>query len=296
MGAARPTALYDEVRRHCAAIAGSARWVTIDVRAGTPSAGVAGLDAGLHLLDAAPEHVARYVLVLDAINFGSGWFPTLRHPAGESPTTTITRRLTQHARDRGEPWTAAELRALGAAELAEVLDQPAGHPLLEHYATALHQLGAWLGERPALEAIEAAGGTADELARTLAAAMPYFEDPGFYKRAQITANDLVLAGVVAYPDIDALTVFADNLLPHVLRVDGVLSYLPELAALVDAGRPLVAGGAMEREIRACAVHACELLSARLGVPPRTLDNWLWNRGQSPPYSDRPPHLTYTVAY
>jgi hypothetical protein len=53
---------------------------------------------------------------------------------------------------------------------------------------------------------------------------------------------------------------------------------------------------MEREVRACAVHACELLSHRLGVPPRTLDNWLWNRGQQPPYADRRPHLTRTVFY
>jgi hypothetical protein len=49
-----------------------------------------------------------------------------------------------------------------------------------------------------------------------------------------------------------------------------------------------------REIRACAVHACELLAGRLGVPPRILDNGLWNRGQARPYSERPTHRTHTV--
>ena len=53
--------------------------------------------------------------------------------------------------------------------------------------------------------------------------MPFFDDPGFFKRAQIAANDLVLAGVAEFADIDRLTVFADNLLPHVLRLDGVLA-------------------------------------------------------------------------
>jgi hypothetical protein len=289
-------ALYDEVRGHCAAIARSARWVTIDTSAAAVAPGVAGLDAGLHLLDAPREDVARYVLILDAINFGSGWFPTLRQPTGESPTTTITRSLTEHARSRGEPWTAGELRGLDHAAVAAVLDQPPSHPLMDLYAQALNQLGAWLAGRTALESLDAAGGTADGLARALAAAMPFFDDRGFFKRAQITANDLVLAGVVSYPDIDALTVFADNLLPHVLRLDGVLAYAPELARRVDAGRPLAAGGAMEREIRACAVHACERLAAQLGVPPRTLDNWLWNKGQARPYSERPPHLTETVFY
>jgi hypothetical protein len=126
--------------------------------------------------------------------------------------------------------------------------------------------------------------------------MPFFDDVGFYKRAQITANDLVLAGVAAFGDVDRLTIFADDLVPHVLRVDGVLTYAPELAARVDAGLPLPAGGGMERELRACAVHACERLAARSGVPPRVLDNWLWNRGQTAPYRDRPAHVTRTVFY
>jgi hypothetical protein len=58
---------------------------------------------------------------------------------------------------------------------------------------------------------------------------------------------------------------------------------------------------MEREIRACAVHACELLAARAGVPPRVLDNWLWNRGVellrdgSGAGAGRP-HRTRTVFY
>ena len=97
-----------------------------------------------------------------------------------------------------------------------------------------------------------------------------------------------------FPDIDRLTIFADNLVPHVLRLDGVLVYSDELAHAVDAGCELPAGGEFERELRGCAVHACELLATRLGVPARALDNWLWNRGQHPPYSERPAHITKTV--
>ena len=89
-----------------------------------------GLDPELHFLDAPTEDVARYVLILDTINFGSGWFPSLRTPAHESATTTITRRLTSHARRRGEPWTTTELRALDARQVAQVLGQEANHPLI----------------------------------------------------------------------------------------------------------------------------------------------------------------------
>jgi Potential Queuosine, Q, salvage protein family len=49
--------------------------------------------------------------------------------------------------------------------------------------------------------------------------MPFFDDKGFFKRARITANDLVLAGVASFADVDRLTVFADSLLPHVLRLE-----------------------------------------------------------------------------
>ena len=141
----------------------------------------------------------------------------------------------------------------------------------------------------------AAEGSAELLASQLVAGMPMFEDPGFYKRAQIVPSDLTLAGVADFDDIDALTIFADNLVPHVLRVDGVLRYSDELAAAIDAER-LLPPGDQEREIRACAVVACEAIAADLGVPPRVLDNWLWNHGQQPRYKAIPRHRTRTTAY
>ena len=227
--------------------------------------GRAGLDPGLHLLDAPREEVARYVLMLDAINFGSGWFEEL----GTS-TDALTAALTAHG--VREP-----------IDVAEVFGLPAEHELTRLYGEALRQVE---GFDPL------AFGTADALARALAA-MPFYADVGFYKRAQITANDLVLAGVASYPDVDRLTIFADNLVPHVLRVEGMLSYAPELAARIDAGEELAQGSREEVEIRACAVHACELLAARFEVAPRILDNWLWNRGQDLPGR---PHNTKTTFY
>jgi hypothetical protein len=125
--------------------------------------------------------------------------------------------------------------------------------------------------------------------------MPFFDDQGFFKRAQIVPNDLALAGLAEFEDLDRLTIFADNLVPHVLRVDGVLVYDEELARRVDAGELLEPGGA-EREIRACAVHACEQIAADLGVAPRILDTWLWDRGQEPAYKAIPRHRTRTVYY
>jgi hypothetical protein len=279
--------LTDRVRLHCAGVAATARHVSIDLTAEIAPGGVSGLDETLHFLEGAPEDVARYVLILDTINFGSGWFGEL-----EATTDGLTERLTAHARAEG-PWTAARLRALDALEVGLTLGLDPQHQLTRLYSAALNHLGGFLGHRPIENVL---GDSAEDLAERLAAGMPFFDDRGFYKRAQIAANDLHLARVVQYEDVDRLTIFADNLVPHVLRFDGVLTYSDELAASIDERRPLLAGGEFERELRGCAVHACEALAARLEVPPRLLDNWLWNRGQHPPYSERPAHITRTVYY
>jgi hypothetical protein len=289
-------ALTDDVRRHCAEVAAGARWVEIDLEAlgriepGPPPE----LDRERHYLDGPPEDVAAYMLTLDAINFGSGWFPTLRKRPGSSGYYTIAWALADHFRAHG-PWTGAELGALTAGEVSRVLEQDPGHELMDLYAQALRSLGGFLGARSALDVVAGAKGSAERLAATLASEMPFFDDRGFFKRAQIVPSDLALAGVATFHDLDRLTIFADNLVPHVLRTDGVLRYHPELAARIDR-QELIAPGRQEEEIRACAVHACELIAQRLATPPRVLDTWLWDRGQQPRYKALPRHRPPTVVY
>ncbi len=131
-----------------------------------------------------------------------------------------------------------------------------------------------------------------------------FEVP-FYKRAQITCADLATAfegrGPGAFADLDRLTVFADNLVPHVLRREGVLRYGAELLARIERGDLIDAGSAEEVEIRSAGVHAVErmcALLARRGTPceARQLDSWLWHRGQSPRIKAAPRHRTRSVYY
>jgi hypothetical protein len=304
--------LLDEVRSHCATIASQARCVRIDEDATSslapdPGAPPAALDPESHYLEGEPADVADYLLALDAINFGSGWFPTLRKRTGiGSPPTrtlsgyfTVAWALADHVRAHGAP-TAAWLRQVSAREIAAILGQPAEIELMSLYAQALRELGRFLGERRALDLVAACGGSAERLAEALAGRSPrggmaMFDDRGLYKRAQIVPSDLALAGVAEFDDLDRLTIFADNLVPHVLRCEGVLVYDESLAARIDAGDLLPLGGP-EREIRACALHACELISRRTGIPPRLLDVWLWNRGQAPEYKARPRHRCRTVFY
>ncbi|HEX6713024.1 MAG TPA: queuosine salvage family protein [Thermoleophilaceae bacterium] len=288
--------LCDRVRENAAAIAAEARHVSIDLdRVGAIEPGPPPeLDPERHYLEGSRDDVAAYLLTLDAINFGSGWFPTLSKRPGCSGYYTVSWGLADQWRSNGR-WSNEELRAMKADTMADVLGQERGHELMGLYAEALRQLGEWLGDDPPLLRIEsAAAGSAEALAEALRA-MPFFEDAGFWKRAQITANDFQLAGILDFEDIDRLTIFADNLVPHVLRLDGVLVYDDRLAGWIDSGE-LLPPGEEEREIRGCAVHACELIARDLGIPPRDLDVMLWNRGQGERYKLRPRHRTRTVYY
>jgi hypothetical protein len=288
--------LTDEVRRTAESIAAEARWVRVDEGAlgAVQRAPQPQLDPSAHYLEGSEEDVATFLVCLDTINFGSGWWPTIRKRHGMSGYFTMATGLAERFRAHGA-WTPAQLRAMRTEEIADALGQARDHELMALYAQALRGLGRWLGERTVLEAVRAADGSAERLAEELVTGMAMFDDRGFYKRAQIVPSDLALAGVARFRDLHRLTIFADNLVPHVLRFDGVLRYDERLAAHIDAGRPLRMGP-QEREIRGCAVHACELVAQRLGVSAQTLDHWLWQRGQAPEYKARPRHRCRTVYY
>ena len=95
--------LCDEVRRSAAAIAAESRLVRIEldrlgqIEPGPPPV----LDPERHYLEGSREDVARYVLTLDSINFGSGWFPTLSKRPGCSGYYTVAWALADRFREHG---------------------------------------------------------------------------------------------------------------------------------------------------------------------------------------------------
>ena len=86
-------------------------------------------------------------------------------------------------------------------------------------------------------------------------------------------------GLAPAADLPVLTLFADNLVPHVLRLDGVLAFDDDLVARIEREELLEHGSPEEVEIRACAVHAVELLvAAHEATTATAVDNALWHRG------------------
>jgi hypothetical protein len=303
----------DELREACAAVAGQARHVAILTEAIPVYAAKlrAAADPTPQPAPATPaerEARAAYWLTMNAINFGSGWFPTLRKRDGLSGYNTIAAGLRDQFDHHGG-WTGAQLTQLDAAILGPVLGQAPDHELMALYADSLRDLGEHVtnehGGRFAAVS-DAAGGSAVTLARHLGS-WPSFADTSdyaemhlpFLKRAQIAAADLHRAGVGEFADLPRLTMFADNLVPHVLRLDGILLFDPGLVARIERAELIEHGSPEEVEIRACAVHAVELLVAA-GPEPRlsaaVVDQLLWERGQLPQYKASPRHRSRCTAY
>lgn len=317
--------LFDQVRNSCRAVAEQASHVRIDFdridayAASLPLEETAKpeLDPACHYLGHGEDTVG-FILTLDAINFGSGYFPHLKKVPGRSGYFTVATRLFNHYHNRG-PLSPEDLVRLTADDcLAVFVQDPANAPVLKlmaHFATALNDLGQYVLERYQgrwVDMVESAGGSAEQLARMLIH-MPYFNDVAsyrgmpvaFFKRAQITAADLSVAfsgkGVGRFDDLEQVTIFADNLVPHVLKTDGILIYDEGLSARIDRGELIPAGSEEEIEIRACAVDAVERIKSacrRTGRPITSmgLDYLLWNRGRQPYYKSFPRHRTRTVFY
>ena len=102
-------------------MAAAAQQVRIDtaalreVQPGPPPA----LDPERHPLELSEADLATYLVTIGAINFGSGWFPTLRKRTVDgrpvSGATTIAWAVTDRFRAHGA-WTNGELRAMPAGE------------------------------------------------------------------------------------------------------------------------------------------------------------------------------------
>lgn len=323
--------ICDLVRTSCSLAARRGDWVTIDddrlrSLAVDPTLATEEQPASSADGDEA-EAVAATTIIVNAINFGSGYHDVVEKLPGRSGASTMAERLRRRlASIRTEAGAIRTdwLHGLTALECAAIFGQRLDHDeqaeLMALFASALTDLAHFVDDGfdgSFLAVVEAADRSAERLAESLLA-MPFYRDRAkldgtgidgatvhFYKRAQITAADLArdLAGhpTVAFTDLDSLTAFADNLVPHVLRIDGVLRFDPVLASRIEAGELLPPGSPAEIEMRACGVEAVERLvaeRARQGQPTRAmdLDLALWTRGGGPAYKAVPRPRSRCVYY
>jgi hypothetical protein len=304
-------ALVDDIREGCAWVASQATYVTTAEDAIPAYAAVLPApddgEPDPPLVSGPPEQLAAFHLALDAVNFGSGWFPTLRKREGRSGYWTVALGLRDRFARHGA-WNAHELQAITPAEIAATLGQDPGHELMALFARSLADLGGHIANDHAgrfLGPVEQANGSAVALSEQLSG-WRSFADTSLYagrcipfsKRAQIAAADLHHAGAADFSaDLDRLTLFADNLVPHVLRLDGILRFDPAFTARIAAEQLIEHDSPEEVEMRACAVHAAELICReRPDLSPQRVDRLLWTKGGGARYKAVPRPRARCTAY
>jgi hypothetical protein len=278
-------------------------------------------EGNIHFFDGSTKTVA-YFLVLDTLNFCFWPYPCT--PRWE--ITIDSESLSgyyglaaslKRAVLTGTPLdSAGYLASMNLAELEHILDGRGELQLMQDRLRSLQELGRLLlgsfgGE--AWKLVEAAGGSALELVRLLAANLHSFRDEAvyqgrkvcFYKRAQILAADLFGAFGGKkwgdFSDMEQLTAFPDYKLPQVLRHLGIFRYAKELARKIDSFSLIPAGSPEEVEIRANTVWAVELLRQELSRSAKErrayeIDWILWNLGQYDAFRQKPYHRTVTIFY
>ncbi|MDD9900090.1 MAG: hypothetical protein OXT65_03850 [Alphaproteobacteria bacterium] len=314
--------LPDAVRRHARFIMEQAEHVRINHDAIAPytqklldTYNVITTHDDNHLKTQDAERTAAYIIALDSLNFGSGYFRQARKDGAHFDygvfSSGLKRGFQTGIFDTPEKWAVAKPQDFYTLYSISQGTSAAIDDLFSLFAKHLQETGQRIIDNyggKSMNMVDAANGSAAKMAEMLAA-WPTFHDYATYKgrngpvlkRAQILPADLYLAGLGNFTDIDTLTIFADNRIPHVLRCDGVLSYTSVLADTIDRLKPLPSGSTEEIELRAASIHAVELMRDAVRdmghhVNTMNIDHLLWNRGGEPALKSRPTHRTLTIWY
>lgn len=275
------------------------------------------LDDTHHYISENPEHLAAYVLALEALNFGSGYeedliaegWPRIDNSLYFTVATALKASFATYG-----PWSVDVMKRFTSEDAHAVFALPRARmsqAMAALAASSLNELGQFIGDEfdgRFMSLIDACDGQAARCV-SLLGTMPGFQDvPNYhgrdipiYKRAQHgTASLYGMFGRIGRPifaDIDRLTIFADSGLPQVLRVDGILELDPALEGRIDAGEILTAGSDEEIELRCCTAEAVERLAAIKGMRVTDLDYVLWHRSvEDERYKNARPHRVLTRFY
>ncbi|KAF6159777.1 hypothetical protein GIB67_030035 [Kingdonia uniflora] len=219
---------------------------------------------GIHYFDNGPLTV-QYLLVLDAMNF-CFW------PDKDLNYDDLALGLKNALENDSSVLDADRIQTYTGPQLRELLKWPRPLPLEDERVRLLHEVGMVLENNfggKAANLLESCGKSAASLVSLITRHFPGFRDHSvykghqvfLYKRAQIFAADLWGAfkgqGYGEFNDIGSITIFADYIVPAVLRQLGVLKYSSELASIIESNNVIASGTEEEIELRACSIFAVE---------------------------------------
>ena len=248
-----------------------------------------------------PADAARWAMLVDCLNFcfwtpsGQPWTVEYQGRSWQgylALVASLRRAVASDAR-----WLTPERWSDATAAQLETVFAGAGHiPMFEDRVRILNETGRLLGSRFSDEALNLAAEAdyqADRIAALVCNAFPSFRDIHIYrsldvailKRAQLFASDLAETLArnqgPAIAGREKLTAFADYRVPQILRHRKILLLKPDLEERIEKGELIEASSPQEIELRACSIHAVELMvqalreRRQIDKPAWLVDEYLW---------------------
>lgn len=227
------------------------------------------------------------------------------------------------ALDDGTPILNADyLENLSTAQAEKIFNKTSKIPMLGERVDILNEIGKVLNQKYGghfYKVVEKADGRlfnhGKGLVELLVGDFPSFRDDALYNGRKVSfAKRAQLGSAMIYEkflpggrslfnenEIKRLSVFADYELPKALRAMEIFKYSPSLAAKIDKGELIEAGGPEEVELRACTIAAAREIARKINhfdkskkVNALHVDYRLWLDGRN--YKDAKAHMAVTTAY
>jgi hypothetical protein len=266
--------------------------------------------------DFTDDQKLSFLFIFDAISFCYWGDPkwTITHKGKDyDGGWAMIIALGRAVRDGVPIFDSAFIAEISREDFSGILKGNVQIPLFEERLRIIREAGSVAQRLPFGSIVESANGDGVALLEIILKTFPSFRDESEYqrrtvyfeKRAQLLVSDIYNffdgKGYGNLRRVDELTTCADYKLPQILRKLGILNYVPELAAKVDAKIEIAHGSPEEVEIRASTIQAVELIKneARehdLTITSAGINDHLWLATQEKFPDDKPYHRTRTVAY
>lgn len=264
------------------------------------------------------EELLNYIITLNALNFGSGlskeWKERRKYK--DSSFKSVALALKKEI-EQGNCLDSDFSENVNKEKIAKILEIDQQFELVRMFEKSLNELGEFVLSKftsysNLIRSINPEN-RAEGLVKLFIENLSCYRDIFIYnnfevfflKRAQILANDLYLAfegkdyGDIR--DVSNLTMFADNLVPHFFRIEGVLIYKKEILEKLEKEENIPSGSKEEIEIRSFAVQCVEKLKEILNkkdpfITSAMIDWYIWEIAHDKKYKSVPRHRTVTYFY
>lgn len=257
-----------------------------------------------------------FIILLHALDFGSGWRQELHAAFGRGAWLTIKPGIEQLYLHLKSSLESDSLLAVTPSDIDECFQfgkRQEFDDLVQLFLTVIHEIGAQTKEYGSLEAFvekyhpvfQKSETPAGDWVRLLVDTFPQtfidtYEIRGktvhLFKKAQLVVGEIFHRFEYNWKDGNSLTAYVDNVIVATMRLTGVVHVDPELENRIQNKTDIEPGSLEEVNLRAAALCGVEAV-LKDGLSSNELGNWLWGfYGKQGPNRSFARHSSKTIFY